>query len=83
MVFSLRPHSRIECYLLGVRAAESEPGRADWDFKGARQGAFEGDDRKVFPISSVLLSELWESSETAANQVKAEVKDYLSDKSYD
>ena len=42
-----------------------------------------GQDRQVGPVGSVLLSELWNRPEKTQNQVKPEVKVYLSDKTYD
>ena len=54
---------------------------------GLEMSSQSGQDRQVWQISSVLLSELWEllgnRRAAAQNQVKSKVKVYLSDKSYD
>ena len=77
----------MECYFWRSGQSKVAPGKSVGVSSGSRQGKFEGQDRKVLPIGSVLLSELCEllanRRAAAQTQVKSEVKGYLGDKSYD
>ena len=72
---------------MGSGPQKVSPGGPSGVSNGTRLGKFEGQDRKVLPIGSVLLSELWKllgnRRDAARAQVTSEVKVYLTDKSYD
>ena len=59
------------------------PGGPRGASNGTRLGKFENRDRKVLPIGSVLLSELWKllgiRRGAAQNQIRSMVKVYLSE----
>ena len=73
--------------LLGVRAAKSEPGRAKRRVKWRPAGQIRGSGAKSFADRFCLavgaMGTIGTQRNSAANQVKSEVKVYLTDKSYD